>query len=74
MLCFQFKCSQGLLAYIEELPAPQDHIPDTSDFLLNADGNAIEGAEEEVKLLLLEKEEAAGRGGGTPGGIPGQGL
>jgi len=56
------------------LPAPQDHIPDTSDFLLNADGNAIEGAEEEVKLLLLEKEEAAGRGGGTPGGIPGQGL
>jgi hypothetical protein len=42
--------------------------------LLNADGNAIEGAEEEVKLLLLEKEEAAGRGGGTPGGIPGQGL
>ncbi|GMI09337.1 hypothetical protein TrRE_jg10296 [Triparma retinervis] len=41
--------------------------------LLNADGEAIEGAEEEVKLLMLEKEEAAGRGG-TPGGAAGQGL
>ena len=35
--------------------------------LLNADGEAIEGAEEEVKLLRLEKEEAMKARGETPG-------
>mmetsp|Transcript_8166 Transcript_8166/g.14817 ORF Transcript_8166/g.14817 Transcript_8166/m.14817 type:complete len:454 (+) Transcript_8166:298-1659(+) len=34
--------------------------------LLNADGEAIEGAEEEVKLLRLEKEEAMRGRGETP--------
>mmetsp|Transcript_11727 Transcript_11727/g.23995 ORF Transcript_11727/g.23995 Transcript_11727/m.23995 type:complete len:456 (-) Transcript_11727:53-1420(-) len=42
--------------------------------LLNADGEAIEGAEEEVKLLMMEKEEAAANRGGTPGGVPAAGL
>ena len=43
--------------------------------LLNADGEAIEGAEEEVKLLLMEKEEAARvRAGGTPATQPAYGL
>lgn len=43
--------------------------------LLNADGEAIEGAEEEVKLLRLEKEEAMAGRGETPGtpGNPGIG-
>ncbi|GMH57155.1 hypothetical protein TrLO_g9580 [Triparma laevis f. longispina] len=41
--------------------------------LLNADGEAIEGAEEEVKLLRLEKEEAMRGRGETPTGDPGMG-
>ena len=42
--------------------------------LLNQDGEAIEGAEEEVKLLRLEKEEAMRARGETPGTPSNPGL